>query len=176
MKASLKVEGFKELDDALGELPKAAAKTVLTRTLSAAAKPIVELARELAPKLTGRLSLSIVASTRLANKVGSAEYHAVLVAGGTKEDAASALRSARRAAKGTGSFAELHIGPTKSPHAVPQEFGTVKMPPHPYMRPAWDAKWREALEIIKTQLSVELDRYAQRWARKVARLAAKNGG
>lgn len=176
MKASLKLEGFKELDDALGELPKSAGRTVLTRTLRVAAKPIVDLAAELAPKLTGRLALSIVASTRLANKVGSSEYRAVLVAGGSKEDAAKALRSARRAAKGEGSFAELHIGPTHSPHAVPQEFGTVNMPPHPYMRPAWDAKWREALDIIRAQLAIELDRWAQRWARKVARLAAKNGG
>jgi hypothetical protein len=35
-----KLEGFKELDRALGKLPKATAKNVLRRTLIKAAKPI----------------------------------------------------------------------------------------------------------------------------------------
>jgi len=58
-------------------------------------------------------------------------------------------------------------------YATWAEFGTVDTPPHPYMRPAWDSGAEPALEYIKAELGNEIERAAQRLARKAARLAAR---
>ena len=81
MSITVSVSGLKELDQALGELPKATARNVLKRTLAKAAEPIVAEAKQHAPVATGRLRDSIIASTRLKNKVGNAEYSAAMRAG-----------------------------------------------------------------------------------------------
>lgn len=164
---TVSVTGLAELDRALGELPRATARNVLKRTLAKAAQPIVDEAKRLVPAQTGRLRDSIVASTRVKNKVGSAEYAAAMRAGLGKEAARSALRGARRAAAGTGSFAELFVGPStgaiRYAHIV--EFGSVKDSPQPYMRPAWDSTRQQALDLIKTEMAGEIIKAARRVGR-----------
>lgn len=157
--------GFKELDAALGELPKATARNVLKRTLEKAAEPIAQRARELVPVDSGDLRDSITVSARLKNKVGNAEYSAAMRQGLGKAAAVQALRDARRGANG--SFAEVYIGP-----AVPKgfyghlvEFGTSRMAAEPFMRPAWDEGQDRALGIIKEELGNEIIMAAKRIAR-----------
>jgi len=41
----------------------------------------------------------------------------------------------------------------KAYYAHMVEFGTVKMAPRPFMRPAWDSKKDDALDAIRTKLS-----------------------
>ena len=167
MSVTVSVSGLKELDQALGELPKATARNVLKRTLAKAAEPIVAEAKQHAPVATGRLRDSIIASTRLKNKVGNAEYSAAMRAGLGQEAARSALRQARRDAKGLGSFAELFVGPSTgtTPYAHIVEFGSVKTSPQPYMRPAWDMTRTKALDIIKAELGNEIIKAARRVGR-----------
>ena len=56
-KEILKVEGFKELESALKELPKATGRNCIRRALTKAADPIVQSAKSMAPKgITGNLS------------------------------------------------------------------------------------------------------------------------
>lgn len=167
------LSGFRELDAALGELPKAISRGVLHRTLRKAAEPIAEEARHLAPVDEGDLEESISVSTRIKNKVGGAEFSAVLRSGGTKAEAVQALRDARRAAGGAGSFAEVFVGP-----AVPQgfhahfvEFGTEHSAPQPFMRPAWDSRKDAALVIMKEELGNEIIRAARRLGKSKKRSA-----
>lgn len=47
------------------------------------------------------------------------------------------------------------------------------MAPQPFMRPAWDEKKDEVLELIRTELGDEITKAAARLAKKAARLAAK---
>lgn len=170
MTITMKVSGFKELDAALAQLPKAAAKATLLRALSKAAQPIADHAQAKAPVLTGELRDSIVVSTRLANSVGKREFHEVMKAGGTRKEAGAALRAARGTLQGA-SFAVVYVGPTQARskadgikrHA--QEFGTVNHPPHPYMRPAWDAEQGVALDIIRRELGNEIIQTARRIGR-----------
>jgi HK97 gp10 family phage protein len=167
MTMKISVSGLRELDRALGELPKAAAKTVLRRTLEKAGQPIADEAQRLAPVDTGKLAKRIVVSPRIKNKVGKAEFAAAMRAGLGTKAAVAALRQARREAKGQGSFAEMFVGPARGvlryAHLV--EFGTVKIPPKPYMRPAWDARKGEALDIIRRELGNEIIMAARRIAR-----------
>ena len=168
---TVSVSGLAELDDALGQLPKATARNVLKRTLNKAAQPIVDEAKRLVPVQTGRLRDSITASTRVKNKVGNAEFAAAMRAGLGKDAARTALRNARRAASGQGSFAETFIGPARGgkwgviryAHIV--EFGSPRQSPKPYMRPAWEAHKTAALNLIKDELANEIIKAAKRVGR-----------
>lgn len=174
LKQFAKVEGLKELDAALGELTKATARNVLKRVLTKAAEPIREMASRLAPDDPNGpkigLKESIIASAKIKNTVGNAEFSAVKRSGGSDADAGAAMRGARRAAKGEGSFAEIHVGPRKGRNAQVgtfQEFGTVHHAAQPFMRPAWAAKKGEALDIITRDLKGEIDKSVAK-ARKKA--------
>lgn len=163
MKEVVKLSGFKDLDRALGELPKATARNVLKRTLVKAGEPIADRARQLVPVLTSELKDSITVSARLKNKAGASEFAAAMRAGLGKAAAVRALRDARRA--GGGSFAEMYVGPGALPHAHMVEFGTSKMTAQPYMRPAWESTKRQALDVIERELGNEIIKAAKRIAR-----------
>lgn len=140
-----KVEGLSELNAALGELPKTTAKNVLKRSLMPAAKPIDDMASRLAPKLTGALEISIITGTKLTRRQRSSAYKA-----------------------GAAGVVEVHVGTAMS-RGLFQEFGTVKMPAHPFMRPAWEANKDNALQIIATTLGNEIEQAAARLAKKKAK-------
>lgn len=171
----MKVEGLAELNRALAELPKATARNVLKRTLTKAAQPIADAARTNAPVDTGNLRDKIIVSTKLKNKIGNAEYAEAMKSGLGKAAAVAALRNARREAGQTGTFAQVFVGPSTGSlrYAHMVEFGTVKMPPHPFIRPAWDAQKAEALDAIKREMWLEIEKAARRLAKKAARLAQK---
>jgi HK97 gp10 family phage protein len=164
---SVSTSGFRELDKALAELPKATARNVLRRTLVKAGQPIADEASRLAPVDTGKLAGRIAVSPKIKNKVGSAEFAAAMRQGLGRDAAVSALRQARRDAGGQGSFAEMYVGPARGvlgyAHLV--EFGTVRTAPQPFMRPAWDGKKREALDIIRRELGNEIIMAARRVGR-----------
>lgn len=169
MSVTVSVDGLKELDAALGMLPKATARNVLKRTLNKAAQPVVEEAKRLTPVRTGKLRDSIMSSTRVKNKTGNAEYSAAMRAGLGKDAARSALLAARKANKGQGSFAETFVGPARGggviryAHIV--EFGSNDTAPQPFMRPAWDATQGKVLSIIKDELGNEIIKAARRVGR-----------
>lgn len=149
---TLKVEGFRELDEALRELPRATEKNVAKRALMAAGEPIAADFRSRVKVLTGRLERSIGVGTKLSP------------------------RQARLARSEASSGVEVHIGAAALPEATLEEFGSSHNAPRPALRPAWDAGWRTALEAIKRLLWIEIEKAAARAARKAARLIAKNGG
>lgn len=145
--ASVKIEGLRELDRALGELPKATARNVLRRVLRKAAEPVERAMESRAPQRTGDLERSIITGTRLTS------------------------RQARDARKEGKHFAEVHVG-TSDPAGMFQEFGTFKEPAQPWATPAWEATKDDALKAIGTELGTEIEKAAARLARK----RAKAGG
>lgn len=178
MKISVKVSGLKELDKALAELPKAAAKSTLLRVAKKAAQPIADAAEALAPVDTGELKGSIIVTARAKNTVGNAEYSAIMRAGGSRSDARAAKIAATRADPGK-SFAVVYVGPSKAKKKkdaikrIVQEFGSVNMQANPYMRPAWDAHKDQALNIIRRELGNEIIATAKRIGKsKAARYTA----
>lgn len=158
------IEGLRELDRALGDLPKATAKNVLKRVLLKRAKPLEDAARANAPVDIGHLAASAAATTRLSRR--QARLHRRESGGG-----------ARRTAEGWRSDPKgdvfVFVGFPSSPKSIVQEFGSIDQSPQPFMRPAWDAEQRGILEGLKTDLWTEIDKAAKRLARKQARLAAK---
>lgn len=154
----VKVEGLRQINDALGQLGKATGRNVLRRVALARLEPMAEEARRLAPDNpnTGGNDLknSIDVSTKLAGY-------------------------ARRLNRKSKSEAEAHMGPAghggakAPPQGTQQEFGNVNHGPQPFMRPAWDGGKEALLDGIQSDLWSEIDKAAARQARKAARLAAK---
>ncbi len=141
MKFSIRMEGLRELDAALGELPKTLGKATLRRVLKRAAEPLRDHAQRLAPRLSGALQASIVIGTKLTR------------------------RQARMAKKAPKSTVEMFVGPN-NPAAVPQEFGTHDQRAQPYMRPAWDAEQTEVMVRIGEELGPEIEKTAARLAKR----------
>lgn len=143
---TIRVEGLRELDRALGELPKATGKAVLRRVSKDALEPTAALARDLAPRDEGHLGASITVAAKLTRRQGAQQ---------------------RKSNKST---VEMHAGPGGLPQATAQEFGTLNHPPQPFMRPAWDATRHEVLDHVASELGAEITKAAKRLARKAARL------
>jgi len=171
-KVTVKVEGLKELEKNLKQFSKGVGRNILKRALAGAAKPIRDAAVRLAPVDTGELRDSIGISDKVINNVGKAEYAAIMRAGGTKDEALAALRSARRSAKAAKSTVEIYVG-TAVPYSIPVEFGTAHSAARPFLRPAWDENKDLALANIKDELSIEIGKAAARAELKAARAAAK---
>ena len=150
MEVKVRVLGLSQLEQGLSELPRATGKNVLRRVLRQRGEPIAERARNLAPVDEGDLKDSIGVSTKLSRS--------------------QRRRRRKRAA------VEMFVGPGSHPQAITQEFGTFFHPPQPFMRPAWEAEKGSILEDLSGDLWTEIDKAAQRIARKQARLAKKNAG
>lgn len=152
----MKVEGFRELDKALGELTKSVAKAVLVRVGKKALQPVADTARQLAPddpETHGNdLRSSIAVGTKLSKRQARLKRRAVK-AGEEKY------------------FAEVYAGAGPVPHAHLQEFGAKGDPPQPFMRPAWDENKGQVLETIKTDLGNEIIKAAKRQAARQAKKA-----
>jgi HK97 gp10 family phage protein len=147
-RSTVKVEGLRELEKALKELPRATAANVMKRVLVQAGTPVADHAESLAPVRTGKLQKAIGIGGKL-----------------TRRQKATSPKQSK---------VEVYIGVGRSlPQGVFQEFGTVKNGPQPFMRPAWDGGKMEVLAKIKALTWAEIEKAAARLARKNARAAAK---
>lgn len=158
-KTTFRVEGLKELNRALGELPKATGRNVLRRVAVAALQPMADDAQARANaadmRHTGKLAESIEVSTQLAGY---------------------ARRISRRGS--SKSEVEAHMGPAGRGAKAPpqgrlQEFGTQHHGPQPFMRPAWDAHKGRLMGTVAKDLAVEIKKAAERQARKMARQSGR---
>jgi HK97 gp10 family phage protein len=141
-KNTVTVVGLKELDQALGQLPRAVAKKVARDVLRDAAEPIARSARSFAPRDDYHLYESIDVSTRLNRR----------------------QRSIHRD-ETSPSFQEMFVG-TNNPAGVQQEFGNERHAAQPFMRPAWDAQKTPTLNRIANSLWFHIEKAARRLARK----------
>jgi HK97 gp10 family phage protein len=153
--ATVKVEGFSDLEKALEDLSKAAGKGVLRRSLIKAATPLADLAETLAPERTGGLKKSMAVSTKLAkrqqgihNKMFRDDRSSVEVFAGPSYDLGDGGR-----------------------HGHLVEFGTYRTAPQPFMRPAWDQEGQATLDRLGRLLWDEFAKSMARAERKAAKLA-----
>ena len=174
-KETFQVEGLKELEDALKELPKATAKNTIRRALLAASKPIIDEAtakirvRRVTPQIVGS---KVKFSSGDAGKRAFAE---ALSRGASRAEAGEAAHEANAAEGGEGNditSGVMSVGPTKRAF-YGFEFGTIHQAPQPFMRPAWDGHKMQAVEIIKEELKAQIEKARVRIVMKQLRLLAK---
>lgn len=139
----VQLTGMKELDRALGQLPKAVARRAALKALREAGEPTAKVARALAPVEEGNLRESI--------------------------DVLAALAPSQRGDKGAVAPVEMHIGPGQHPQAITQEFGTWFHRAQPFMRPAWEITKMQVLDRIGALLGIEIDKAARREAKKASK-------
>jgi HK97 gp10 family phage protein len=144
MDMDFKFEGGRELEKLLMALPHTLARGSARRVLRKAAEPIRATA---AHDLHNSIGITSRANTR----------------------------AGRRDA---GNEVSMHVGvltsihqdrkPERKPYAAAMvnEFGSHKMPAHPFMRPAWDAKSPEAWDIMVTELRRDVARTIARFVRR----------
>lgn len=148
----VRLEGFRELDLALANLSKATAKNTLRRIARGALEPMADNASAKAPHRSGRLAYSITVSEK---RTARARWQN----GKFKSSASTGIVMAMGPASGLGTLN----------YATFDEFGTVDTPAFGFMRAAWDAGAYQAMEYVKMNLSIEIDKAALRYARKIAK-------
>jgi hypothetical protein len=159
MKVSMKFAGGRQLDAALGaladEFGKAAGKAVLRRVGMKALQPMADTTNALAPDdpETGGndLSGSYIVGTKL-----------------NKRQAAIARKDQNKAT------VTVYMG-TNDPAGLQQEFGNVNHPPQPHIRPAFEQHAEGAIKIVGAELGPEIEKTAERLAKRRAAKAARAG-
>lgn len=141
---TVRLEGARQLHDALGELKKPTERALLRRVAVKALEPVVERAKQLVPVDEGRLRDSIVIGTNLTSR-------------------------AKRADKAQPKNGIRVFAGSASRNAVPREFGSVRSRPQPYMRPAWESEKERVLGEVENGLRDEIEKAAARAARKARR-------
>lgn len=175
IKSKMRVEGLKELEAALQELPRATGGNVLKRAIIKPAQLFADRAIDLAPKKSGKLKRSIRVSKPRVISAGKAAFAAAMREGATRAEAGEAARAANAASGGAGRHAVVSVGPTRSAfHGLFQEFGTAHFGPKSFMRPAWDALSSSFPKMIADTLWEEIEKARQRIAKRAARLASKS--
>lgn len=152
MTTTVKLEGFDELERALvNDLPKATARTVLIRTAMKATDRLRNRMAELAPKDDGTLAQSVQTQrVKARRQPGETRY---------------AASNGVEVWTGPGPRGKINRS-----NANWQEFGTVRMAPNSYVRPALDTEGMgvigDARDILATEIGKAKDRIARKLARK----------
>lgn len=144
------LSGFHELEKRLKDLPARIGGKILARAVIAGAGVIRDEAKRLCPKNEGTLAKSIRATRKKGTKQGEIVYlikpgrgkkanawYAHLIEFGTAAHIIRAKKKKVLAANGT-----VYGKVVRHP-------GTH---PRPFLRPAFDTKWREAIEKIRERL------------------------
>ena len=142
----VRIEGLRQVDQALKELPRATSKNVVRRVLRNRAEPMAFLASNLAPIDDADLANSMEISTRLAPRQRRGKSHPDRV--------------------------EVFVGSSSS-LAHLQEFGTRHHAAQPFMRPAFEQLKYRVLDGIQKDLMNEIEKAKARQARKAARIARR---
>lgn len=156
---TFKIEGFRELEDALvNELPKATARNAMRRAATESMEPMRERMGELAPfdpedrdedgqHLRDTMRTQ-TATAKIAREIGTARNAGVVVLTGPAP-----------------------VGKRARSNAGWQEFGTVKMGAKSYARVAADTMAPIVFSRIKDALAGQVAKAKKRIARKTARAA-----
>lgn len=144
---NVQFKGGKELEAALMELEKGAARRTAERALKLAAEPIRARWEELVPEDEGDLKRSIQIGRAIKSLQRTSRGDVVKTFVGVDES------QDRR----------LHI------YAEVQEFGNADTPAQPAGRPAWEEKKMVAFDRLADDLRAEIMKTADRAARKAAR-------
>lgn len=149
MKASVKTQGFAEMDRALAEFSKATTRNVLQRAGLAALEPMAEDMRQKAPVQAtngGELRDAITTGKKLGKRQKRLNRQplTVEVYAGVSEEPGGGM----------------------TPEAIQQEFGNENHGPQPYVRPAWDNGQGKLLPDLSESLGGEIDKATARAQRK----------
>jgi len=135
----IKVDGLQALGAKLREMGVDMTERIARGATGAAANVVKKSAQRKVPKLTGNLEKNIITKRLGKSETTATSEHIVTIR--------------RRRTKG-----QLKDGTASAYYGQFVEFGTVKMTPRPFLRPAFDENVSRAIETMK---SVIADRIAR---------------
>lgn len=156
-RSTFRIQGFKELERALVELPKATAKNVLWRTAEGAMKRLEDREKSLAP-------------IDPQDRDGDGRHLNETI----KTERVKATRARGSVKFNSRNGVEVRTGPAPQgkrarANAGWQEFGTTKMSANSYIRPAIDAESGNIIDDVRSGLTNQIDKARARIARKAAK-------
>jgi HK97 gp10 family phage protein len=157
---TMELTGFKELAAALRELPERVARNGLRAAVNAGATVIKKEAIAKAPKDTGALRDNLYQKQI---REQSGDMKQTFYVGVRKGVAKYANTKANRRA-GKAGTAYKNDGTTFYWRFL--EFGTSKMPAHPFMRPAFESRKEAAVKAIGEKLDERIQKHAKDLAKK----------
>lgn len=143
MKTTVKVDGLKELDEALSQFTPTKRRAIGRVALDNAGEITAKAARALAPVDSGGLRESI--------------------------DVSGTLSRAQKAEHTKQAEQERFIGPDSRPQGHLREFGSDGNPPEPFMRPAWDQTKEQVLDRIGDELWIGIEKAVASTSRRALR-------
>jgi HK97 gp10 family phage protein len=165
---SFEVRGLKELDDALLEIGNAAAGKALFSSLMAAGLPIQKTAQSLAPKAEHAYYRYSKGGKKLGGGAVSAKSRKLMQPGTLrksirrkkiKSDTGETGAKIEISWRGDGFYGDFY------------ERGSSKQAAKPFLRPAFDAKKNDALDIFKEKLAANIEKQRRIIAARTAGLA-----
>lgn len=156
MTVTMKLSGFREMEQALEELEKLATRrAVARRALIKSAQPMAEIMRTLAPDDPATSGDDLKASIGVGTKLAPRQ-----------------ARSHRRMFANDRAAVEVFVGAGTVPQAHLQEFGTQNHGMQPFARPAWDQDKEALLRRLGEEMWTEIEKSVARARRKAAQQAA----
>ena len=164
------VEGFPELFAAMNslkeEIGKGKTDKIYREAMKAAFAPVLNAAKQNAPKDTGQLAQRIYMKVHRPNQsdkqskyyVPGEVYMARVSASPLRDDSQLHTVLNKR-----GRF--QNVWRNKRPVAVSQEFGNASTPKHPFLRPALESNVQVVISILGDRLKLAIDEMARKAAR-----------
>jgi len=164
------VEGFPELFAAMNslkeEIGKGKTDKIYRQAMTAAFAPVLNSAKQNAPKDTGQLAQRIYMKVHRPNQsdkkskyyVPGEVYMARVSASPLRDDSQLHTILNKR-----GRF--QNVWRNKRPVAVSQEFGNASTPKHPFLRPALESNVQVVISILGDKLKLAIDEMARKAAR-----------
>jgi len=159
---TFKVEGLKELQNALNQLPKQIQGRPLRSAVSFAAKEIAEKVKDRVGTFsdTGTLEDAIYRYRSRRHSTTGRETFFVGVRQGKKEYK-NTVKNRR-----FGRVGKTYKTQGEAYYWRFLEFGTAKMAAKPFLRPVFDANKKSAVDIIKERLGKSIESQAKKLAKK----------
>lgn len=158
---SVKIDGLKELQKALEQLPKEIQGRPLRSAVSAAAKVVVDDVKTRVPVgETGNLKTAVYRYRSRRNSATGRETFFV----GIRQGKAQYKDTAYNRRKGRVGKSYKTAGEAYYWRFL--EFGTAKMQARPFLRPAFEAQKSRAVEVMKERLGKAIQTQAKKLARK----------
>lgn len=150
---STKVDGLKELNEALKQLPERVARNVLRGAANAGTSVIRKEVQQRAPVYTGEVSAGHPPPGTLKRSIRQAQQRQLssLVQQTFHIGVRAATTRSKAGAKIVGAYYWRFV-----------EFGTSKMSARPFLRPAFEAKKLAAVEAIRAYLAERIPREADK--------------
>ena len=137
-------------------------KKILNKAVRRAMNPVLQKARALAPQDTGALKASLRIEARKPSRKDKKSIYvnpSDVVIGTVTTAPGTVLRKKRFYNKKT---KQSQVGIDSDARAIANEFGTAKMPAHPFMRPALESSTMQILNDLGDSLKAEIFKYRTR--------------